>query len=87
MIQSGIFDSSNMDIKKLTNSILIFTFKRLIEIAGICISILGILLMISLVTYSPEDPNFIFPKDTEIKNFLGFHGSYTSDFFYNLLDL
>ena len=81
MIQSGIFDSSNMDIKKLANSILIFTFKRLIEIAGICISILGILLMISLVTYSPEDPNFIFPKDTEIKNFLGFHGSYTSDLF------
>ena len=35
MIQSGKFDSSNMDIKKLANSILIFTIKRLIEIIGI----------------------------------------------------
>ena len=43
--------------------------------------------MISLVTYSPEDPNFIFPKDTEIKNFLGFHGSYTSDLFFQSVGL
>ena len=31
MIQSGKFDSSNMDIKKLANSIIIFIIKRLIE--------------------------------------------------------
>ena len=37
MIQSGKFDSSNMDIKKLGNSILIFIIKRLIEIFGILI--------------------------------------------------
>ena len=35
-------------------------------------------------TYSPNDPNFIFPEETEIKNLLGFHGSYTADFFFNL---
>ena len=40
MIQSGKFDSSNMDIKKLANSVLIFIIKRLIEIFGIIISFL-----------------------------------------------
>ena len=69
MIQSGKFDSSNMDIKKLANSIIIFIVKRLIEIYGIFISILGVLLLLSFISYSPDDPNFVFPKDTEIQNF------------------
>ena len=81
MIQSGKFDSFNMNIKKLTNSVAIFIINRLIEIFGVIISILGILLLISLITYSPSDPNFIFPENTEIKNFLGFRGSYISDLF------
>ncbi len=76
MIQSGKFDSSNMDIKKLANSALIFTINRLIEIFGVFTFCLGILLFITLVTYSPTDPNFIFPENTEIKNLLGFQGSY-----------
>ncbi len=81
MIQSGKFDSSNMDIKKLANSILIFTIKRLIEIIGLFIFCLGILLFVALISYSPADPNFIFPENTEIKNLLGFQGSYISDLF------
>ncbi len=87
MIQSGIFDSSAMDIKKLANSFVIFIIKRLIEISGIFLIILGIFLFLSLISYSPEDPNFIFSKDTEIKNFLGFHGSYTSDLFFQSIGL
>ena len=79
MIQSGKFDSSKMDIKKLANSITIFIFNRLIEICGIIISIFGILLLTSIVTYSPSDPNFIFPENTKIENLLGFRGSYISD--------
>ena len=63
MIQSGKFDSSNMDIKNLANSITIFTIKRLIEITGLIISTLGILLFISLISYSSTDPNFIFIND------------------------
>ena len=70
-----------MDIKKLGNSILIFTTKRLIEIFGVTITILGILLFLALISHSPEDPNFIFPENLEIKNYLGFHGSYASDLF------
>ena len=87
MIQSGKFDSLIMNIKTLTNSILFFIIKRLIEISGISISILGILLLLCLVSYSPNDPNFIFPKDTEIQNFLGFQGSYTSDLFFQSIGL
>ncbi len=87
MIQSDIFDSSTMDIKKLANSILIFVIRRLIEISGILISIFGILLLLSLITYSPNDPNFIFPENTEIKNILGFQGSYTSDLFFQSIGL
>ena len=86
MIQSGKFDSSNMEIKKLANSVLIFTIKRIIEIIGILIFILGILLFLTLISYSPSDPNFIFPENTEINNLLGFHGSYVSDLFFNHWD-
>ena len=87
MIQSGKFDSSKMDIKKLANSVFIFTVNRLIEIFGIIISVVGILLFISLTSYSPADPNFIFPDNTEIKNILGFHGSFISDLFFQSMGL
>jgi S-DNA-T family DNA segregation ATPase FtsK/SpoIIIE len=71
-----------MNIKKLGNSLLIFTVNRLIEILGIFIFCFGVLLFVSLVTYSPSDPNFIFPENTEIKNILGFQGSYMADLFF-----
>ena len=70
-----------MDIKKIAKSVLNFALRRLIEIAGTIISIIGILLFISLISHSPEDPNFIFSENTEINNFLGYQGSYISDLF------
>ena len=57
-----------MDIKKTANLLINFTIKRLAEIFGIVIFVVGLLLFLSLLTYSPQDPNFIFPKDTEINN-------------------
>ncbi len=87
MIQSGKFDSFNMDIKKIINSASIFVFNRLIEISGILLLLLSILLMVSLTTYSPEDPNFIFPNNTEIKNLLGFQGSFTADIFFQSIGI
>ena len=87
MIQSVKFDSSNMDIKKIANITLSFIVKRLIEISGIVVSLLGILLFITLISYSPSDPNFIFPENTEIKNLLGFRGSYISDLFFQSFGL
>ena len=82
MIQSGKFDSPNMDIKKLGNSVLFFTIKKLIEISSILVSVFGVLLFIALISYSPNDPNFVFPENTVISNLFGFQGSYTSDLFF-----
>ena len=87
MIQSDIFDSVNMNIRKITNSAFVFIVKRLTEIFGASISISGLLLFISLISYSPEDPNFIFPENIEIKNWLGFRGSYISDLFFQTVGL
>ena len=81
MIQSDKFDSLKMNIKKIANIAFEFTIKRLIEIFGFCVLLIGILLFITLVSYSPEDPNFIFPENTEIKNLLGYQGSFISDLF------
>ena len=71
-----------MNIKKIANTTLQFIIYRLIEIIGVSIVLVGILLSISLVSYSPNDPNFIFPENAEIKNILGFQGSYISDLFF-----
>ena len=87
MIQSDKFDSLNMNIKKIVNITLIFVAKRLTEIFGFLILSAGIFLFISLVSYSPEDPNFIFPENTEIRNLMGFRGSYISDLFFQSVGL
>ena len=76
-----------MDIKKTSSLLLNFFFKRLAEMFGVVIFISGIILFISLLSYSPEDPNFIFPENTEIKNFFGFYGSFISDLFFQSLGL
>ncbi len=87
MIQSDKFDSLNMNIKKIVNITLLFIAKRLTEIFGFLILSAGIFLVVSLVSYSPEDPNFIFPENTEIRNLLGFRGSYISDIFFQSIGL
>ena len=84
MIQSYKIDLFKMDIKSLSKKTLDFTIKRLAEITGILLIFISILLFISLVSYSPDDPNFIFSEKSEFKNMLGFKGSYTSDFFFSI---
>jgi len=76
-----------MNIKKTIDKSVEFTLNRLAELTGLFLILGSILLFISLISYSPEDPNFIFPKNTEIKNLLGFKGSYTSDLFYQSIGL
>ena len=76
-----------MNIKKTTNLVMNFAIKRLAEIFGFIIFSGGTMLLISLITYSPEDPNFIFPDNTEIKNLLGFQGSFISDLFFQSFGL
>ena len=76
-----------MNIKKTANLLLNFAIKRLAEIFGIMIFAVGVILFLALITYSPEDPNFIFPDKTEIKNLFGFQGSFISDLFFQSIGL
>jgi len=76
-----------MDIKKTANLLLNFAIKRLAEIFGIFIFVIGSLLFLALITYSPEDPNFVFPNNKEIENLLGFQGSFISDLFFQSVGL
>ena len=76
-----------MNIKKTANLLINFTIKRLAEIFGLIIIFSGLSLLVALLSYSPEDPNFIFPNNTEIKNILGFKGSYISDLFFQAIGL
>ncbi len=76
-----------MEIKKTTDLFINFTIKRLAEIFGIVVFCAGLLLLLALFTYSPDDPNFIFPENTEIKNILGFRGGFVSDLFFQSLGL
>ena len=76
-----------MDIKKTANLLLNFAIKRLAETFGILIFLVGLILLISLFSYSPDDPNFIFPENTQIKNYLGFKGSFISDLFFQSFGL
>ena len=76
-----------MDIKKTANLLLNFAIKRLAEIFGLFIFLSGALLLVTLITYSPEDPNFIFPDKKEINNLLGFQGSFISDLFFQSVGL
>ena len=69
-----------MDIKNSIEKVKDFALKRLIELIGISILILSILIFAALISYSPDDPNFIYPKNQEINNILGINGSIGADF-------
>ena len=76
-----------MKIKNFVDKTSNFLLNRLSELIGVVLLCLSVLLLVSLITHSPEDPNFIFPENTEIKNLLGNKGSYTSDMFYQSIGL
>ena len=64
-----------------------FLNRRVAELFGLCIILLGLSLLISLTTYSPNDPNFLVNDNNEIKNLLGLRGSFVSDFFFQSMGL
>ena len=76
-----------MKLKILADNAINFGLNRVIEIIGVAIFLTGILLIASLITFSPDDPNFIFPNNIEIKNILGFHGSFTADILFQSFGL
>ena len=76
-----------MEKNNFINSSANFILKRLAEVAGIFLTILAILLFFSFLSYSPDDPNFIFDQNAVIKNALGIKGSYISDIFFQSIGL
>jgi len=76
-----------MDIKKTANLLLNFAINRLAEIFGVLVSLTGLSLFLALITYSPNDPNFIFPENTKIENLMGYQGSFISDLFFQSIGL
>jgi len=76
-----------MNIKKTANLLFNFAINRLAEIFGASISLVGAMLLLALITYSPNDPNFIFPDNTTIENLMGFHGSFVSDLLFQSVGL
>ena len=74
-------------MRELINKIGTFCVNRLAELVGIIIILASIFIFASLVTYSPEDPNFIFPENTLIKNLMGSKGSFISDLFFQSFGL
>ena len=75
----SILSRYNMDIKKIVVKTLNFVVNRLFEIFGLFLILTSIGMFISFLSYSPDDPNFIIKESQEIKNLLGFRGSYFSD--------
>ena len=76
-----------MEIKKFISNITNFIIKRVIEVFGVILILISILLFSALLTYSPQDPNFVFSNNNEINNILGFKGSLISDFFLQSIGL
>jgi len=76
-----------MDINNFARKTLDFIINRITEFFGLLMIITSLFLLISLVSYSPEDPNFIFSENTEINNFFGFQGSFISDLFFQSIGL
>ena len=63
------------------NSVTNFLKKRTFEFIGLILISASIGLAIAFITYSPEDPSFIYgDRNFEIKNFFGIYGSVVADF-------
>ena len=63
------------------NSLTNFIKKRTFELIGLLLILSSLALIISFVTYSPNDPSFIYGEENKvIKNFFGIYGSLVSDF-------
>ena len=76
-----------MELKITLSNILNFIVNKIIQIFGIIVVIFGITFFLSLISYSPSDPNFIFPSEREISNLIGIKGSILSDFFFQSIGL
>ena len=64
-----------------------FLIKRITEFFGLIVIFFALSILISLISYSPDDPNFIVNQTNEIQNLLGYKGSIVSDFLFQSVGL
>ena len=64
-----------------------FLIKRITELFSIIVILFSVTILISLFSYSPNDPNFIVNSNFKIVNLLGFRGSVVSDFLFQSIGL
>ena len=57
-----------------------FLIKRITELFALSIIVFSLLLFIALMSYSPNDPNFIVNENNKVQNLMGIRGSVVSDF-------
>ena len=86
MIQSDKSESI-MEIKNYLNKSINFAIRRLFEVFGVLLVVLSLYILISLVSYSPGDPNLIFNHTSSVNNLMGKNGSIISDFLFQSFGL
>ena len=64
-----------------------FLINRITELLGLTIIFFSASVLVSLMSYSPDDPNFIINEKENIKNLLGFRGSIIADFLFQSIGL
>ncbi len=66
-------------MKLLPDSLRIFVINRTLELSGLLIAILGIFVFMSVISYSPFDPNINNLNSSEVTNVIGMVGANVSD--------
>ena len=79
-----------MNLKINLSEIKVFAIRRLFELLSLIILTFSLFITISLISYSPTDPNFIYSADSEVRNFLVFMEalhltSYSNHYFISFL--
>ena len=64
-----------------------FLIRRITEFFGLIVIFFALSILISLASYSPDDPNFIISHTNEIQNLMGYKGSIVSDFLFQSVGL
>ncbi len=69
-----------MNIKTYLSKFGDFLIRRLIELLGLVFIVFSFFLFLSLLSYSVDDPNFVYSGGPNINNIFGTKGSFVSDF-------
>tara|TARA_Y100000590_G_scaffold222701_1_gene252031 strand:+ start:7024 stop:9108 length:2085 start_codon:yes stop_codon:yes gene_type:complete len=64
-----------------------FLIRRIAELFGLIVVFFALSILISLASYSPNDPNFIINQSKDVQNLLGYRGSIVSDFLFQSVGL